>query len=215
MAIPAVTRLPADDGFPELRLAPTPQAVQVVWATIAVRVQNLPSGWQTMAAGLAIHNPSLRHGMQWLPLDDAERRGGELVFDVRLPQDERFTFALAAERSLALHGYLVRKTQTVASRQDVVLDATAAAVEFLAADHRAHSGPWRLSRRGDPAWLPMSDGSAGITMTAAAPVRVWLGAGDYVLEDPIARHPPLPFSVPTDRRVVVTADRPPAPGAPR
>lgn len=157
----------------------------------------------------------MQHGVLWLPLAGGSRSGEELVLSARLPREGTFHLALAAERALALHGYLVRTTQDIVAGRDIALDATAAAVEFVAADRRAPGGPWRLVRRSDPAWLPMADASTGVTVTPAAPVRLWLGAGDYALEDPLARHPPLAFAVPADRRVVVTAGPPPAPGAPR
>lgn len=214
-AIPAAARLPADDEFAQLQLAPTAGEVPAAGFVVAIRVQNLPAGWHGNAAGVAVHDPAMQHGLLWLPLAGGSRSGEEMVLSARLPREGTFRLALAAEPSLALHGYLVRTTQDIVAGQDIALDATAAAVEFVAADRRTPSGPWRLVRRSDPAWLPMADASTGLHVTPAAPVRLWLGAGDYALEDPMARHPPLAFAVPADRRVVVTAGPPPAPGAPR
>jgi len=210
-ALAAPAALAADDEFGRALLAPVPTGAAAASARIEVLVRNLPADWPRAAAGLAIHTDDLASGLHWLPISAAVAHDGALRIAHELPRRGRWTFAVAAHREHALHGYLVRSSAVIGETAVVILDATAVDVEFVPTDARARSTPWRLQRRDDPQWLSMHT-PAGLAFANGAPARVWLGTGDYDLVDPLGLGGPRPFTVPTDARVTVSAESAVPPG---
>jgi len=211
-ALAAPAALAADDEFDRAMLVPVPTGPVATSARIEVFVRNLPADWPRAEAGLAIHTDDFASGLHWLPIRASEAHDGAVRIAHELPRRGRWTFAVAAHRAHALHGYLVRSSAVVGETTVVILDATAANVEFVPSDARARSTPWRLQRRDDPQWLPMHT-AAGLAFANGAPARVWLGAGDYALVDPLGNGGAKAFTVPADARIPVTAG-PAAPPAP-
>jgi hypothetical protein len=181
---------------------------------LQVVVDNLPAALARDRAGLAVFDAGTGGDFRWTPLPATWGAGGagELTTEARRGAEVWVT--VAADRSFARHGYLVRQRHRVASAASggapVRLDASASEVRLLLPPDRRQVGPLRLRRCDDPQWLPMAQGSTGLLVTDRSNTTLLLGPGDYEISDPLWTTPGQRFGMPATRELRITAALAPA-----
>jgi hypothetical protein len=92
-----------------------------------------------------------------------------------------------------------------AAGDHVDVDASATRVSIALPPNASAVQLFRLTRDGDPHWLPAAFAPSGLSLTPKAAVQVWLGSGGYELGDPLQPERTQRFEVPRDGEVVVSA----------
>jgi hypothetical protein len=203
--LPAAARLADSADFARV-MPPAPDRGDPTLVDLTIEIVGLPPAWQPPDAGLAV--ASRRGGrIAWLPLVRPQGTDATLRVCQPCPVGDEVVVALAPARTNALRSYLARATTTVTAAATLQLDARASELALRRTDDAAGSGPFRLYRDGDDAWLP-AEAPAGIDL--ANPLRLWLGAGGYRLVDVLAPADGMAIRVPETREFVVTGPQPPA-----
>lgn len=176
---------------------------------IAIRVRALAKEQRTPTMGIATFDATTGAGFVWMPLAEATDAGDDLLVHTTPVGSGEHCATLATAREFARHGYLARSRFVLPSgataTADVVLDASMGVARFELPRGSVRAGPLRLVRADDPHWLPMQHGATGVSLTAAEPTTLLLGAGVYELQDPIAPESRQRFEVPTKGPIVLSA----------
>ncbi len=185
----------AADAAGTRTVAPQPLAV-------TFRVHGVPAAWRTERAGLGVFPADGSSGVVWLPLADPAGADGVVGVDHTVPRAGEYVVGVAAERGMAVHGYLTRARTRIAASGSVEIDVTAARVALELPPNVASTQLLRLVRSDDPHWL-LADATSGLTIAPKTRRWLWLGAGGYDLCDPLQPEHRQHFEVPADTGVTV------------
>lgn len=167
----------------------------------------------TPDAGIAVIESD--GSVHWQPLSVGARDGDDFLFEVSCHHPgtrNRCDAAFAPNRAAATHGYFTHTSHRgPAPAVELQLDGKSHATVLRLPAGLDRTGPVRLSRTDDAAWVPMTPSGAALTLTQSQPLDLRLGAGEYEVSCPLAPDLRQVFRVPSDAPITLQC----APEGPR